>query len=288
MLDKNVTYFLKTVEEGNLTKAARSLSISQPALSMGLNGLEKKLGFRLLNRRTTPVTLTEEGKIYLKYIRSINQLETGFEKQIADSISQSSRKIVVGAPLVYAETLLADYIENNGSDADFIVKVGSQSELQTMLENAEIDCYISTSDEQDEECEKKVIGSEKVFLCILKTEEKKIADYAQLDKERFVLLESDQPLRKLTDEFFLENGIRPSVSVICNQVSTSISYALKGAGMCFASKEALTCKNVEDRFDLLELPDRLFRRSIYIVYSKTGYQSEQCLKMINRLSKEEL
>ena len=284
MNDKNERYFLETIRKGSLTKAANALEISQPALSMGLNSLEKKLGFRLLDRKTSPVTLTKEGEIYLEYIRSRNALEVSFEKQIADSIEESKKKIRVGAPLVYAETILADYIEKNPDQGDYLIKVGSQSELAEMLEDGDVDCYISTSNESFGDLKKKVIGSEKIYLCVPKAYGMKVEnDYSNLNGQRFVLMENGQPLQIAIDSFFERYDIQPSGYTICNQVSACVSYALKGAGICFASDEALKMKNVKDSFDLIELPDDLFKRNIYMVYNDAAYMSQACRKMIKEI-----
>ena len=61
-------YFLTIVEEGSITKAAQRLYISQPGLSKYLKNLETKLGYKLINRNTRPLTLTTEGEIYLDFI----------------------------------------------------------------------------------------------------------------------------------------------------------------------------------------------------------------------------
>lgn len=281
MNDKNVLYFLETIKKGSLTKAAASLSISQPALTMGLNSLERKLGFKLLNRKTVPVSLTEEGTIYLQYINAKKALDTNFKKQISDSVSNINRKVTIGAPLIYAETVLADFIGKRSYDADYVIKVGSQSELQGMLDEAEIDCYISTSDEIDKSLKKKLISTEKIYLCIPKTlEYEKRDDYSWLNGMKYVLLENDQPLQKRIDSFFRRYSITPSSTIVCNQVSTCILLAKKSNRLCFASKQALECKNIEDQFELIELPDDLCKRNIYIVYDDSNFITKACKDII--------
>lgn len=284
MNDKNITYFRETVKKGSLTKAARSLSISQPALSMGLNALEKKLGYRLLNRQTAPVSLTEEGMIYLKYIDRLDKLETDFAKQIRDSLKGTERRVVIGAPLVYAETILTDFIGKGLVDADYRIKVGSQSELAELLESAQIDCYISTSDEIGTDLQKKVIAREKIDLCIPKS--LGIAadrGYKELDGLPFVLLEEDQPLQKRIERFFERCNIRPLRRYVCDQVSTCISLALKGKCLCFASPEALQSKNIGEQFVRMSLPDDLFARDIYLVYDERNFISQACKEVIENI-----
>ena len=58
----------------NFTKAAKMLFISQPTLSKQLQMLEDQLGVCLINRRTTPITLTDAGKAFLLYSERILSL----------------------------------------------------------------------------------------------------------------------------------------------------------------------------------------------------------------------
>ena len=51
---------------GSFTRAARSLNMSQPALTVRIHHLEDALGVRLLDRTTRSVALTEVGREFLR------------------------------------------------------------------------------------------------------------------------------------------------------------------------------------------------------------------------------
>ena len=55
-------YFTAVAEEGNLTRAAQRLYVSQPALTKQIKQLEQLLGVRLFTRSRTGMTLTEPGQ----------------------------------------------------------------------------------------------------------------------------------------------------------------------------------------------------------------------------------
>lgn len=60
----------------SFSKASRNLHISQPGLSQQISALEKELGFRLLNRTTRKITLTEEGEfIYKNFSSHFEEIE---------------------------------------------------------------------------------------------------------------------------------------------------------------------------------------------------------------------
>jgi DNA-binding transcriptional LysR family regulator len=55
-------YFTTVAEEGNLTRAAERLFVSQPALTKQIHQLETQLGTRLFTRSRTGMALTEPGR----------------------------------------------------------------------------------------------------------------------------------------------------------------------------------------------------------------------------------
>lgn len=56
-------YFLSVAREGNITRAAERLFVTQPTLSKQLRELEEELGCRLFERGARAIALTEEGRL---------------------------------------------------------------------------------------------------------------------------------------------------------------------------------------------------------------------------------
>ncbi len=77
----NLTFlrqFVVIAEEGGISRAARRLRISQPALSKNMRRLEAMLGSALFERHSSGVELTRAGRIFLDRARAI-----GLEYQVA-------------------------------------------------------------------------------------------------------------------------------------------------------------------------------------------------------------
>ncbi|MFJ3900223.1 LysR family transcriptional regulator [Streptomyces sp. NPDC090025] len=61
---RHLRCFLAIADEGNLTRAAARLHLTQPAVSRTLAALEKHLGVRLVDRTTHHLALTPEGRTF--------------------------------------------------------------------------------------------------------------------------------------------------------------------------------------------------------------------------------
>ena len=63
--------FVRAVETGSFSKAARDVQLTQPTVTKHVAALEKKLGARLLNRNTRGLSLTEIGAAYYEKCKGI-------------------------------------------------------------------------------------------------------------------------------------------------------------------------------------------------------------------------
>ena len=69
-----LNYFLTVAKEGNVTKAAQKLHITQPTLSRQLSELEDSLNVKLFDRTNRHLKLTQAGKFFEKRAHMILDL----------------------------------------------------------------------------------------------------------------------------------------------------------------------------------------------------------------------
>ena len=110
MYIKNPEYFITTVREGSISKAAEKLYLSQPYLSQCIARTEKELGVKLFDRSHMPLKLTEAGKIYMRYLESVGVLTGQFEDPSCCRIScQATLKATRMSASPYVNTTLPSF-----------------------------------------------------------------------------------------------------------------------------------------------------------------------------------
>lgn len=73
-------YFRTVAKMQNVTRAAESLYITQPNLSMSLTKLENELGIKLFKRKKGSVALTSKGEVFLYYVnKALGELHSGLD-----------------------------------------------------------------------------------------------------------------------------------------------------------------------------------------------------------------
>src|SRR6476661_10033973 len=95
----SLTAFVRVVENGGFSAAARRLNMSTTMVSNHVQALEDRLGVRLLNRTTRKVSVTEVGKVY--YDRCIQILA---DLEQADDIAGALQSTPRGTLRVYTAT----------------------------------------------------------------------------------------------------------------------------------------------------------------------------------------
>ena len=89
-------------EKRSFSAAARSLFVSQPALSATVAKLENQLGFKIFDRSTSPISLTVKGKIYMDHILEIAEREHDLAQRLRAVDDMTGGNLTVGGNMSYA------------------------------------------------------------------------------------------------------------------------------------------------------------------------------------------
>lgn len=79
---KEQIYMLSLERHSNITRAAKELGISQPALTTFLNHLEKDLDVKLFDRSAVPMKLTPAGELYINKAKKMLCIKEEFDREL--------------------------------------------------------------------------------------------------------------------------------------------------------------------------------------------------------------
>jgi DNA-binding transcriptional LysR family regulator len=102
--------FVKVVDSGSLSAAARLSSRSLTAMSRLISGLENGLGTQLLRRTTRSLALTEEGRLFYDRAKVILAEVEDLGLALSSRQAEPSGRLRVSAPLLIGRELLAPMV----------------------------------------------------------------------------------------------------------------------------------------------------------------------------------
>ncbi|MGS0891584.1 LysR substrate-binding domain-containing protein [Burkholderia stagnalis] len=103
---RSMRLFARAVELGNFSAVAREARIGQPTISKIVAALERELGVRLLERSTTSLAPTDEGR---RFYERCKRVLDEYADAVADVRGQTQRpvgKLIVNAPMGLGELRL--------------------------------------------------------------------------------------------------------------------------------------------------------------------------------------
>ena len=139
----HLRYFWAVAHDGNLTRTAGRLNLSQSALSVQIRRLEERLGHARFARRGRQLHLTEAGRITLDHADAI--FATG--EELLGTLRQTGRARMVlriGALATLSRNFQLGFIRPilGRADIDVILRSGSPAELLRALEALSLDVVL--------------------------------------------------------------------------------------------------------------------------------------------------
>ncbi|PAV25388.1 LysR family transcriptional regulator [Tamilnaduibacter salinus] len=142
---KHLRYFHATAHEGNLTRAAEKLHVSQSALSSQIRQLEHQLGQALFERRGRRLVLTEAGRIALDHADRI--FSTGEELLAVLTHRMAARQHVlrVGAQAHLSRNFQIEFLKPllARNDVEIVARSGNVRDLLASLESHNLDVVLT-------------------------------------------------------------------------------------------------------------------------------------------------
>ena len=105
--------FVRVVDNGGFSEAARQLGVAVSSVTRQVSGLEDSLGTRLLFRSTRSVTLTDAGRIYYDHVLRILAEVDEADRSISGMDSSPTGLLRITAPVAFGRLHIAPQSRNS-------------------------------------------------------------------------------------------------------------------------------------------------------------------------------
>ena len=252
--------FYTVANAGNISKAAKELYISQPAISKSIQKLEESVGCKLFSRSSRGVVLTEEGKLLYEHVSDAFETLTLGEEKLRRSIELGVGHLKIGVSSTLCKYLLLPYLkefirqnphisisitcqstndtlkllEDNKIDIGLIGKPGSLKNIHfDFLEEIE-DIFVATKD----------------YLRNLKA--RGVTKNQILQSSTLMLLDKNIMTRQYIDDYLQENQIQVRDSIDISNMDLLIDFARISVGVACVIKNFV--KEDLESGALIEIP----------------------------------
>ncbi|MDR5658830.1 LysR family transcriptional regulator [Serpentinicella sp. ANB-PHB4] len=236
--------FHEVAKSQSLSKAAKALYMTQPAISQSIKQLEEELGSRLFTRTSKGVTLTNEGIILFEHISvAINLINVG-EKKLEESQKLLLGELKIGVGDTISKYFLLPYLEKFNKEfpnIKFKIINRTTPELCQLLKSGDIDIAICNLPIQDSAFEvKKCIEIEDIFVCgqaDSKTLLSTPISFEALTELPLILLEPMSNSRRYVEKYLLSKGVKIEPEIELGSHDLLLEFAKINLGIACVTKE---------------------------------------------------
>ena len=282
--------FSEVAKCNSFSKAAKSLYMTQPAVSQAIMQLEGELGVRLFTRTSKGVILTNEGQILSEYTSSaINLINVG-EKKLMDSKNLMAGDLKIGVGDTISRYFLLPYLEEfNSQHPNIKMKIINRTtiELCDILKSGEIDIAVCNLPIEDSSLEvKELMDIHDIFVCGEKFKDRFPMPLSLKDLSKFslILLEPKSNSRRYVEKYMLSRGIKIEPEIELGSHDLLLEFAKINLGISCVIKE-FSQEYLGNKV-LYEVPleEEIPKRSIGVCFLKSVSLSSASAKFIENLT----
>lgn len=238
--------FVSIAEAKTFTAGARLVHITQAAISMQIRQLEEEVGVQLFIRTPRRVILTEGGELLLDRARKILREHDTALMEVAEIAGAEYGRLRIGSSSsMFASTQLPEILhklKETFPNAELTVVSGTSQTLVEKISHGEIDvAFVSLPVEAVNIQTEQLFSDEIVAIASAKhpNAKQKVISAASLAGESLILGEQGGNIRRRIDEFFMQMGVKPNVTMELSRQSAINRMVEKNMGVGIAGVKAV-------------------------------------------------
>ncbi len=232
---KQYKAFVASVEEGSISKAGIALGLTQSAVTHLIASLEQELGFSLMKRTKSGISLTPEGSRVLPVMKDVLKEEKRLF-DIAESIKgRYSNVIRIGTFTSVAVNWLPSIIKEYSKirpEITFSITDGDEGELLEKLESGSLDLgFVPLPCDVKGKC--LPLCQDRILAVVPKNYE--LSDkmpISRFETEDVISLKEDAD--SVSREIFKRYGIKPNVKYMTTDDYAMLAMVENNMGICLA------------------------------------------------------
>lgn len=280
--------FYTVAKNGNITKAADELMISQPAISKSIKSLEEQLGGQLFVRTKRGVILTEEGREFYNYIKQAIEYISSAENKFSELINLETGKMKIGINTTLTKEFLLPYLKEFHKlypGVDIQIETDLSSSLIHKLRNGLVDAVIFNMKETEYGKDIEIIKCKEIQDCFVVNKKfddllnKKIS-IQDLNNYPLILQAKGSNTRTFLDDFVKKNGVILNPNIELTSYALVVEFAKIGLGIGYVTKEYISKELETGELKIIDIKEKIPSRYIGIALSKNHLPNFSVKKLI--------
>ncbi len=273
-------------QEGSFKRAADSLYVSQPAVSLQVQNLERQLDVPLFDRGGRRAQLTEAGHLLLTYGEKILSLCQETCRAIEDLQNLQGGTLIVGASQTTGTYLLPRMIglfRQKYPDVAVQLHVHSTRRTAWSVVNGQVDLAIIGGEIPAELAESlEIIPYAEDELALVLPVFHPLAKLENIQKEdlyklQFIALDSQSTIRKVIDQVLARCDIdtrRLKIEMELNSIEAIKNAVQAGLGAAFVSTSAIAKELQMGVLYSAPINGVVVQRNLWLIYNPNRYRSK--------------
>ena len=273
---KQLRYFDSVVRLKHFGKAAEHCSVTQPALSMQIQELEKTLGVQLIERSRSGIILTEAGRDVAR--RAARML--GDARDIVDSARRQANLLsgplhlgVIPSIAPYVLPALLPLVRDKFPDLDLHLRETQTHTLVDELLDGALDLLLLALPVESPEVETAKLFDDRFLLAMPKSRQlsnRIRATPKLLEHDRLLLLEEGHCLRDQALSFCNLRRVDNIDTFGASNLSTIVQMVANGLGMTLLPELSIKLECRHDDIKLMRFTDPQPRRTVGLAWRKSS------------------